>query len=530
MSNNDTKNKGSASQVADQKSRDLSQFQQQILDPYLKGTAEASIDANELLARSIVPPMTAAQRNFSSLAFDYPQFHADKCVACMECVIECPDAAMYARVTTDAQLTESLAKLSTDAEKAAVQKRFTHTQKFWDTYEKRGKTPANFSIWIDPEKCKGCGECAAVCAHGSLEMKHKETLPMHEEKLSIEFLREKLPPTPKEYINDKLLVDMFLVDDHWIYRGGAGSCKGCGEITALKMAMSATTFKYGKDMAIVAATGCNSVFSSTYPYNIFSVPWTNPLFENAAATAVGVRMRLNQTGKQNTKLWVVGGDGAMSDIGFQSLSRMLLSGEDIKVLVLDTQVYSNTGGQASSATFLGQNAKMSVHGRTATGKTERRKELGQILMAHPDVFVAQVSPAYYNHFLRATLSALEYKGPAVLIAYAPCMPEHGIGDDASYASSRAAVLSRAFPLFVHDPRLGQGLKQRLDLRGNPSLNETWHKDAKTGDLMDFVWFARQEERFAKLFNKDGTPTEPLLKSQEDRGKNWDLLRELAGMK
>jgi pyruvate-ferredoxin/flavodoxin oxidoreductase len=172
---------------------------------------------------------------------------------------------------------------------------------------------------------------------------------------------------------------------------------------------------------------------------------------------------------------------------------------------------------------------MSMHGRAASGKTERRKELGLIMLNHPDVFVAQVSPAYHNHFLRAVTAALEYKGPSVIIAYSPCMPEHGIPDDSAYDRSRAAVLSRAFPLFVHDPRAGKKLKQRLDLRGNPSLNETWHKDPKTGELMDFTWFARQEERFAKQFGKDGSPSEALLKSQEDRARNWELLREMAGL-
>lgn len=515
--------------MSDKKSRALSKFKKEILDHYIKGDSD-SIEANELLARSQLPPGTAQARSFASLAFEYPKYHSDKCVACMQCVVQCPDAAIHARAISEAEVQTALAQVKGPELRAAIENRFVKNKKLWETNEKRGKTPALFSIWIDPDKCKGCGECEKACGdHDALKMTPKESMPMDHEEAGIEFLREHLPQTSQEFINEKLYVDLFMRDDHWAYRGGAGACKGCGEITSLKMALAATTSKYGKDLAIVAATGCNSVFSSTYPFNIFNVPWTNPLFENAPATALGVRMRLNQLGKENTKLWVFGGDGAMNDIGFQSLSRAVMTGEDINVLVMDTQVYSNTGGQASTATFTAQNAKMSAHGRAFAGKTERRKELGLILMSHPDVFVAQVSPGYPTHFLKTVLAGLEYKGPSVIIAYSPCMPEHGIADHASYEQSQAAVLSRAFPLFVHDPRKGDTLKQCLDLGGNPSSGEVWHKDPKTGELMDFVWFARKEERFAKLFDKEGKPSEALLRSQEDRAKNWNQLRELAGV-
>src|SRR3990172_600732 len=132
---------------------------------------------------------------------------------------------------------------------------------------------------------------------------------------------------------------------------------------------------------------------------------------------------------------------------------------DINILVLDTQAYSNTGGQASSATFLGQNAKMSVHGKSIPGKIDRRKELGLLAMNHPDVFVAQVSPSHYNHFFKAIL---------------------------------AALTSRAFPLYVYDPRKGETYSERLDLSTNPSPDQDWHTDSKTNELQDFVWFARSE--------------------------------------
>src|SRR5260370_21486696 len=105
------------------------------------------------------------------------------------------------------------------------------------------------------------------------------------------------------------------------------------------------------------------------------VPWTNSMFENAPADTLGVRMRWDQLGWSDKPLWCVGGDGAMFDIGFQSLSRLLASGMNVKVLVLDTQVYSNTGGQASSSSYTRQNTKMSGQGKAIAVQPEAATEL-----------------------------------------------------------------------------------------------------------------------------------------------------------
>src|SRR6202023_1575834 len=132
-------------------------------------------------------------------------------------------------------------------------------------------------------------------------------------------------PSDKRNINATLLIAMMLKEETHIYTGGAGSCAGCGEGTTLRMMCSATGLKYGDQWGLVAATGCNTVYTSTYPYNPYLVPWTNSLFENAPADAMGVRMRWDQMGWQGKPLWCIGGDGAMYDIGFQALSRLLAS-------------------------------------------------------------------------------------------------------------------------------------------------------------------------------------------------------------
>jgi pyruvate/2-oxoacid:ferredoxin oxidoreductase beta subunit len=323
---------------------------------------------------------------------------------------------------------------------------------------------------------------------------------------------------------------MMLTEKSLLYVGGAGSCMGCGEATVLRMMLAATGFVYGQEnIGIVAATGCNTVYTSTYPYNPYLVSWTNSLFENAPADAMGVRARWDQLGWGNKRLWIIGGDGAMLDIGFQSLSRMLASGMDIKVLVLDTQVYSNTGGQASTGSYMGQNAKMAAHGKTIHGKKENRKEIANICMMHKDVYVAQTTAAHANHFYKAIMEANEFPGPAIVNTFTTCQPEHGVADDMAMHQAKLAADSRTFPVFIYDPRKGQRFKERLSLVGNPNVKEDWYTNPKTGEPVDFLTFARSEGRFSKHFDKDGNPTPEMLLAQEDRLANWRLLQELAGV-
>jgi pyruvate/2-oxoacid:ferredoxin oxidoreductase beta subunit/ferredoxin len=519
-------------------------FNRDVLGGYRTGTGDAELPADTAVARSIIPPGTAAARDFSSLSPQLPAFDFQACVGCMACVNACPDTALFAVATPERVLEESLGTFAatqpgnTGAEATATARaHFAHTQKYAEVPARKGHEPAAFGIFVDPGHCKGCAECVEVCAalgYNALRMVDK--LPRETDGLStveryrrdIAFLRS-LPPTPPEYRNEKALADLMLGDLVPGYLGGAGSCAGCGEATAIRMLVAATRQVYGeRAMGIVAATGCNTVYGSTYPYNPYLVPWTNSLFENAPADALGIRGRWDQAGHADRRLWVIGGDGAMYDIGFQSLSRMVASAADIKVLVLDTQVYSNTGGQASTASFGGQVTKLSAFGHVLHGRPERRKELGRILMAHDEVYVAQTTPAHINHFYRAVMEANAYPGPAVIIAYSACMPEHGIADDAATRQARLAVDSRAFPLFTYDPRRGPSMQQRLSLQGNPALRDDWAK-LPDGTPIDFLAFARTEGRFAPHFGPDGTPTPEIEATNADRLANWKALQKLAGL-
>ncbi len=507
-----------------------SDFCERIIGGYTRG-AEPDLEADEFVARSLMPPASAIRRSFRHLAPDIPEFIAEKCVGCMECVNECPDTAILAKVVEPATLDVNLGHLERSELRAALRGQFTKTQKYYELLENKGEVGGLFGIFIDPDKCKGCGECVVVCgSHEALRMMPKTDLDLGRYDLAMDLFHH-LPETPAKFINERSLGDMMLTSRALLYAGGAGSCMGCGEATAVRLLLAATGFVYGaENVGIVAATGCNTVFGSTYPFNPFHVPWTNSLFENAPADAMGIRLRWDQEGHTKRRLWVLGGDGALYDIGFQSLSRMLMSGMDIKVLVLDTQVYSNTGGQTSTATFTGQDAKMAAFGKAQPGKRERRKELAEIAMMHPGVFVAQTTPAHLNHFYKAVMAANEYPGPAVVIVYAACMPEHGIGDDRAAVQARLAVESRAFPLLIYDPRKGERIRERLNLQGNPAMKEDWYVPPKAGKPLDFVEFARTEGRFSRHFDDSGNPDEFLEQAQADRLLNWRRLQELAGLR
>ena len=217
--------------------------------------------------------------------------------------------------------------------------------------------------------------------------------------------------------------------------------------------------------------------------------------------AMGVRLRWDQQGRADRRLWVMDGDGAIDNIDFQSLSRPLMSGKDIKVLALRTPV-----------------------------KKEHRRELSLIAMMHPHVFVAQTTPAHVNHFYKSVMEANAFPGPAIVICYAASMPEHGTADDRAMAQAKLAVESRAFPLMIYDPRKGETIRERLSLQGNLSVNEDWFANPKTGALLDFVAFVRTEGRFARHFDAAGKADEFLLSAQGDRLENWRKLQELAGLR
>ena len=305
-------------------------------------------------------------------------------------------------------------------------------------------------------------------------------------------------------------------------------------------------------MGIVNATGCSSVWGSTYPFNPYPFPWANHLFQDSPSIALGafeghmvkmaegfkaVRMAelelnggyqpaehdeffryfdWNQFSDEEWRLCppvvAIGGDGAMYDIGFQNLSRALISNLPVKIMVLDTQVYSNTGGQACTSGFTGQVSDMAGFGKVWKGKPEIRKEISLIGLAHRNAYVLQSSIANMTHMLEGFIDGLNSRHPALFNCYAACQPEHGIADDASMAQSKLAVESRAYPLFKYDPDAGVTFDECVSLDGNPAMDEDWPAyplkyndelgNEQSMDLpMTFADFAVTEGRFRKHFKQ-----------------------------
>jgi pyruvate-ferredoxin/flavodoxin oxidoreductase len=273
-------------------------------------------------------------------------------------------------------------------------------------------------------------------------------------------------------------------------------------------------------MAMAAHTGCNTVYGSTPPNNPHPYPWMNSLFQdgitvgwllgesfivdharrsviperltdaliNRATDVITPREYYEFTHYSDAlmtdleilelpKVWVVGGDGGMGDIGYQNVSKVILQNRpNVKAVMLDTQVYSNTGGQNSDSTpMLGGN-DMNMFGAATQGKNVEKKTVAETFLAgHGSPFVAQVSIANAPKLYRAILDGLEYRGTAFLQCFTTCQPEHGVPDDMALTQAQRVRDSRGAPEFVFNPRLGETYPEALDIKGNPSVDLDWYE-------------------------------------------------------
>jgi len=303
-------------------------------------------------------------------------------------------------------------------------------------------------------------------------------------------------------------------------------------------------------MAMAAHTGCNTVYGSTAPNNPHPYPWMNSLFQDGITvgwlmgesfivdharrsvlperiTDIVLGRDQNVIGDREyyelthftdalmtdkeivelPKVWVVGGDGGMGDIGYQNMSKVILQNRpNVKALMLDTQVYSNTGGQNSDSTpMLGGN-DMNVFGVATQGKNTEKKTVAETFLAgHGSPFVAQVSMANAPKLYRAILDGLEYRGTMFLQAFTTCQPEHGVPDDMALHQAQRVRDSRGVPEFVFDPRKGESYQEALDVKGNPAPELDWYetKIKSTGETMRYTvaHWCTTEARFRNHLKK-----------------------------
>ncbi|HEX7728291.1 MAG TPA: 2-oxoacid:acceptor oxidoreductase family protein [Terracidiphilus sp.] len=303
-------------------------------------------------------------------------------------------------------------------------------------------------------------------------------------------------------------------------------------------------------MAMAAHTGCNTVYGSTSPNNPHPYPWMNSLFQDGITvgwlmgesfivdharrsvlperiadiiltrdanvideeqyyhlTHFTDALMTDQEIVELPKVWVVGGDGGMGDIGYQNMSKVILQNRpNVKALMLDTQVYSNTGGQNSDSTpMLGGN-DMNVFGAATQGKNTEKKTVAETFLAgHGSPFVAQVSMANAPKLYRAILDGLEYRGTMFLQAFTTCQPEHGVPDDMALHQAQRVRDSRGVPEFVFNPRLGESYQEALDIKGNPTPELDWYetKDKATGEIRRYTvaHWCTTEARFRNHLKK-----------------------------
>jgi pyruvate-ferredoxin/flavodoxin oxidoreductase len=317
-------------------------------------------------------------------------------------------------------------------------------------------------------------------------------------------------------------------------------------------------------MAMAAHTGCNTVYGSTAPNNPHPYPWMNSLFQDgvtvgwlmgesfivdharrsviperladiiltreASSAGDGASsdggssdvidaeqyyhlthftdaLMTDQEIVELPKVWVVGGDGGMGDIGYQNMSKVILQNRpNVKVLMLDTQVYSNTGGQNSDSTpMLGGN-DMNVFGAATQGKNTEKKTVAETFLAgHGSPMVSQVSMANAPKLYRAILDGLEYRGTSFIQSFTTCQPEHGVADDMALHQAQRVRDSRGVPEFVFNPRLGETYQEALDLKGNPSIDLDWYetKSKTTGETTRYTvaHWCTTEARFRNHLKK-----------------------------
>ncbi|EJW09459.1 Putative oxidoreductase, Fe-S subunit [Rhodovulum sp. PH10] len=708
-------------------------------EPFRNGTiADAPVLPG---AGLFMPPGSAAFKDKGLFRRSVPTFAPDLCTGCMECALVCPDAAIpnsvhdirdllltairHADLTEASRLvllghvdgiTDAIRDLYRREKKkarpfrevvaaagsaiggvdAALRAGFdklvetleifpvAKTRPFYDAMERtKPGSGGLFSVVIDPWKCSGCLECTEVCGPHALTPVEQNADLLTTLQAQFELL-SRTPNTPTRFVEgDNVPARRLMLDrnNYYAMTGGHGACRGCGEVTAVRLMMAASRAIHtrrrklhvreleklardlteklellvrngpgGKDpnrkarvartvailekrlyrldsgptgngpsgTVIANATGCSSVYASTFPFNPFTDPWVNSLFQDAPALAKGIfeglsadaveeiralrvaRLELDDaydpskhdehfrlitwsdfTSEERALLPTVisiGGDGATYDIGFGALSRLLSTATPVKVVVLNTGAYSNTGGQASTASFTGQDSDLARFGDAHSGKQDGRKELGLIAAFHPNALVVQTSTALPGHFWTNMMKCLErHDSPALLDVYTPCQAEHGIGDSAAREHAKMAVESRMCPVFVYDPRGGDHLHARFSIAGNPDEDKDW-----TSTEIDYIesgqtkllkvpftpaHFAVTENRFKKHFRPlpagaNGVPiheyvdldetarrgkapfmwsTAPdrkLIKLQvsatiirlvEDRRRNWRTLQFLAGM-
>ena len=483
------------------------------------------------------------------IAITTPEWQEDNCIQCNQCAYVCPHAAIRPFLLTDAEV--AAAPANTKTKSAAPAKQFPDLQ---------------FRIQVSPLDCTGCGNCADVCPskEKALVMKTLESQMAEVERFK--YMDEKVGYKEKVTDKFKTIKNSQFAQPLFEFSGACAGCgetpyiktitqlygeqmmianaTGCSSIyggsapatpyckhkesgqgPAWANSLFEDNAEYGFGMSeginaqrdriamlMTAAEGSSDAEKEAYAEWLAAKDSSEGSKAAAAKVLAAIEGSTNSTAKQilslkqylvKKSIWIFGGDGWAYDIGYGGLDHVLASGEDVNVLVMDTEVYSNTGGQASKATPVGAVAKFA-----ASGKKIRKKDLGAMAMTYGYVYVAQVAMGSNQaQYFKALKEAEAYPGPSLIIAYAPCI-NHGIrsGMGRTQEEEKKAVECGYWHTYRYNPMLEAEGKNPFTL------------DSKEPNWDEFQNFLKGEVRYTSLMKAFPAEAAELFKAAQENAK------------
>ena len=433
--------------------------------------------------RGIVPTNTSKYEK-RGISIQSPRWIKENCIQCTMCSAVCPHAAIRPVLVSDEELKDA--------------------PKSFETVKALGVPNNNFRVQVSVKDCTGCGACANICPARQKALIMEDSVDIDkQEEVNYEFAKD------RENINTIFKPSTIKGSQlRKPYFEFSGACAGCGETPYIKLATQ--LFGHRMVIANATGCSSiysGSAPTSPFAKNKYGrgPAWASSLFEDNAEFGLGIKLAIDakreklkldvenylktdnpsalssllkewlenyDDGEKTYELslkitpllkgtslesqanafvkesvWIIGGDGWAYDIGFGGLDQVLASNQNVNILVLDTEVYSNTGGQMSKSTPLSATAKFAT-----SGKRTPKKDLGKIAMSYKNVYVAQVGlGANLNQTAQAFCEAESYDGPSLIIAYAPCI-NHGINMSKAQEEIKKAVECGYWHLYRYDPR------------------------------------------------------------------------------
>ncbi|MDO4996415.1 MAG: pyruvate:ferredoxin (flavodoxin) oxidoreductase [Bacilli bacterium] len=472
-----------------------------------------------------------------------PSYCSENCISCNLCSLVCPHGVIRPYLLNEKEVIDAPETLSKNMINANIKDQ-----------------DYKFSIGVSTADCTGCGLCSEVCpgkkGAKALVMKMKEDLKVTKQDEDYKYLCEEVSEKEDVMPTNTVKGSQFVAPKFQF----PGACAGCGETPYLKLISQL----FGDKMIVANATGCSSIYSASMPSMAWTVPWSNSLFEDNAEFGFGMKIAdltmknrivtminnnikdvkkseqpiykayveniTDETAKElmsvidETRIsgllklkdfimpksvWLIGGDGWAYDIGYNGIDHVLANKENINILVLDTEVYSNTGGQASKSTRVGAVAKFA-----SAGKKTAKKDLAKIALTYPHVYVGTISlGANPQQAIKVLKEAEAYDGPSIIIAYSPCIAQGIIkGMKNSINEEKDATASGYFPLFHY----------------NPELKE-FKLDSKA-DFSKYKEFILGEDRYKSLSKLNKESKEMLDDNQKNAEERYKYYESLVGIK